>query len=131
MRPPWYVIAGGPCSGKSKIIERLAFLGFAVRTEAARILIDQEMSCGRTLAEIRHDEAAFQRAVLQLKQEAEARTPRDQVVFWDRGIPDSLVYLEACGADTKNAREACLHLQYRKVFFCEPLPVYHTDQVRL
>ena len=55
----WYVITGGPSTGKSKTIDYLAYLGYLIRPEVARILIDDELSKGKTLEEIREDEINF------------------------------------------------------------------------
>lgn len=111
-------------------MERIAFLGHVTRPESARIFIDDEMSKGRTLDEIRQDEAAFQKKVLSLKEWAEGTAPADQVIFWDRGMPDSITYFERCGIDTKPAIEASSRRRYRKVFLLDRLPDYQGDYCR-
>jgi len=60
-KPKWYVITGGPCSGKTTIIKELRKIGYIVYPEAARIFIDKEIRKGRLLKEIRKNEAKFQK----------------------------------------------------------------------
>ena len=63
----WYVITGGPSSGKTTVLKKLAELGYLTYPEAARVFIDGEMAKGKSLKEIRGDEAEFQRKVLKIK----------------------------------------------------------------
>lgn len=126
----WFVITGGACCGKSKLIEALAFLGHAVRPEAARLYIDEEMSKGLTLAAIRKNELQFQTNVIALKAKAEATTDKNQLVFWDRGMPDSNVYLRFCGGDTQIALKGVNQVRYQAIFFLESLSNYEKDYAR-
>jgi predicted ATPase len=126
----WYVITGGPSSGITCTADYLATLGYHTVPEAARVFIDKEMSQGRRLHEIRGDELAFQNEVLRLKQQIEARSPRNRVVFFQRGIPDTLAYFRLIGADAGDIMEACKASRYSKVFILEPLP-YRKDYARV
>jgi len=49
----WYVITGGPSSGKSTVLSCLEKMDYRIIPEAARVLIDEEMAKGKTLEEIR------------------------------------------------------------------------------
>ena len=89
----WYIITGGPSTGKSKTIDYLAFLGYLIRPEVARILIDDELSKGKTIKEIRGDEKSFEHKILKIKIETEEAAPKNDLIFWERGLPDSLVYI--------------------------------------
>jgi predicted ATPase len=126
----WHVITGGPSSGKTKIIERLAFLGYLTVPEAARILIDNERSKGRTTEEIRADEAEFQRIVLQMKIDVENRMPPNQIIFFERGIPDSIAYYKVCGVNTESAIRASQKRRYKMIFLLEQLP-FEKDYARV
>jgi len=128
----WYVITGGPSSGKTTTINELSKLGFHTVPEAARILIDREKTNGKTLEQIRGGEleSDFQLKVLKLKIEIENKTPKDEVVFFDRGIPDSIAYYEILGADSKKLKEFCKEKTYKKIFFLEQLP-YKKDYARV
>ena len=71
----WYIITGGPSTGKSKTIDHLAYLGYFIRPEVARILIDDELSKGKTIEEIRGDEKGFEHKILKIKIETEEIAP--------------------------------------------------------
>ncbi|MEM5794017.1 MAG: hypothetical protein QXS48_02825 [Candidatus Aenigmatarchaeota archaeon] len=36
-----------------------------------------------------------------MKLKIEETVPKDRIVFFDRGIPDSIAYFKICGLDTK------------------------------
>lgn len=54
----WYVLTGGPCSGKSTTLEYLSSRGYLVVPEMARVVIDEE---------IRADAFGFQVKILDRK----------------------------------------------------------------
>ncbi|PZR03085.1 MAG: hypothetical protein DI539_26790, partial [Flavobacterium psychrophilum] len=49
----WYVITGGPCTGKTTVVELLAKRGYVTIAEQARHYIDTQKVEGRTVEEIR------------------------------------------------------------------------------
>ncbi len=126
----WCVITGGPSSGKTTVLNELAKLGYVVYPEAARVFIDQEMAKGKSLKEIRRNEAEFQRKVLKIKMEVEKNAPKDNVVFFDRAIPDSIAYYQICGLDPKEVLKFCQEKKYRKIFFLEQL-YFNQDYARV
>lgn len=119
--PNWYVITGGPSSGKTTVINELAKLGYLTIPEVARVYIDKEISKGKTLVEIRKNEVEFQRKVLKMKIEIENSLPKDQIVFLDRAIPDSIAYYQICGLNPKEVIKVCEKGRYKKIFFLEQL----------
>ena len=128
--PNWYVITGAPCSGKSTTIQYLKKLGFYIVEEIAREIIVEELRKGKTIEEIRLNEKEFQREVLERKLDIEKRVPRDKVVFFDRGVEDSLAYYELYGLDVNEVLEYCKVKRYRKIFLLEMLP-YRKDGIRV
>jgi predicted ATPase len=126
----WYVITGGPSSGKSTVLSHFEKMGYRVIPEAARLLIDEEISKGKGIEEIRRDEAGFQQKVLKIKIGIEKSLPRDQIIFFDRAIPDSIAYYILCSLDPKEVIDVCENNQYRKVFFMEQLP-FSKDYARI
>mgnify|MGYP001585908695 CR=1 FL=1 len=79
--PNWYVVTGGPNSGKTTIIEHLSKLNYHIVPEYARLLIDKELFRGKKLEVVRKDEIKFQERVLKGKLSLENKTPKNKVVF--------------------------------------------------
>ena len=113
----WYVIAGGPSSGKTKIIERLASLGYVTVPEIPRLLIDTEISKGKTIKEVRVNEAEFQKKVFQIRTETENKIPSEQITFFDGGgIPSCIAYYQSCGLDPTPVIEEDKKRKYKEDF---------------
>jgi len=122
----WWVVSGGPSSGKTSVLDHLAERGYNVMPEAARILIDQEMDKGRRLEQIRADESKFQRDVEQLKIEMEEKMSPNDLVFLDRGRQgDSGAYWQESGGD----HEVPISNKYAGVFLLDRLP-FEKDYAR-
>lgn len=128
----WYVITGGPCSGKTTTLDVIKKMGYRVEYETARFWIEQELKNGKTLEEMRKDEYLFQKKILELKIENEKKFPTDELIFVERGIPDTLSYYDqSCGIkDDELLRKALKTCSYKKVFIFELLD-YQKDYARL
>src|SRR3989344_375569 len=127
----WYVVTGGPCSGKTTVLLELAERGFTVIPEAARVYIETELKKGRKLADIRKNELAFQQGILKTKIDLEKKLPPQKTVFFDRAIPDSVAYYRKCGLlnDTELTKAVQKSI-YKKVFVFELLE-YSADYARI
>lgn len=125
MRPEnnWYVITGGPCAGKTSVVEVLKEKGYKVQYEMARVFIDEEMVKGKTIEEIRGNEQSFQRKILRMKVEIENKLLKNELIIFDRGIPDSLAYYIISGIPESDPEltEALKRSNYKKIFFLELL----------
>jgi predicted ATPase len=130
-RDQWYVITGPPCSGKSTTVELLAQRGFRVRSEIARAYVNEEISKGRKIEEIRSDMPRFQCEVLRRALASEEALPRDEVIYFDRGIPDSLAYFLLHGISPEPYMRRISSSKYRKVFYLDPLDNYMADYARI
>ena len=121
------MVTGGPSAGKTSVLEELERRGYRVQYEAARIYIDEQMALGKTIEEIRKEEAPFQRKILEMKIEAEKLLPADEIIFFDRGIPDSIAYYELAGLSPSDPflLKAVKESHYRKVFLPDLLPMEH------
>ncbi len=113
----WYILTGGPCSGKSKVLEYLKSKGHNISKEAARNIIDKGIAKGKTVEEIKKDEIKFQNDILNLKIKIENKLDPKQIIFFDRGIPDSIVYFKEAGLDADIAIKESGKIKYKKVFF--------------
>ncbi|MFA5188775.1 MAG: ATP-binding protein [Patescibacteria group bacterium] len=120
----WYVLTGAPCSGKTTLIEMLQEKGFQTTPELARVYIDEQLAKGITLEELRQDELAFQRKILQFKIDFEKKLDPQSIIFLDRGIPDSQAYYKLCGLENDPIlAEAVRNSVYKKVFLFESWPL--------
>lgn len=119
----WYVLTGAPCSGKTTLIKQFAERGFQTLEEVGRRHIASELAKGRTLAELRGNEAIFQRTLLDLRLEREHGLNPVNAAFLDRGLPDSLTFYRANGLDPNGILAECLHYRYASVFLLDRLPL--------
>ena len=88
------------------------------------------MKKGKSLKEIRRNEAEFQRKVLKIKIEVEKAAPKDKIVFFDRAISDSIAYYQIAGLDLSEVLKFCQKGRYRKIFLFEQLP-FDQDYARI
>jgi predicted ATPase len=126
----WYVITGAPHSGKTSVIKLLEQKGYHVVYEAARIVIDKGIEEGLTLKEIRQDEDMFQKKVLDMKIDIENNLSQEDIIFFDRALPDTEAYNNLHGFDcSQELAKALRSCNYKKIFLFEPLP-YKLDYAR-
>jgi predicted ATPase len=120
----WYVITGGPSSGKTTTVDILKSRGYKTTIEHARHYIDTGRVAGKTTEEIRANQTAFQRGVLDMQIEQERALAPDEVVFLDRAIPDALAYYRFLGLSEDERLSQALHeASYKKIFILDPLPL--------
>lgn len=128
-RSNWLVITGGPCSGKTSVIETLARRGHSVVPEAARAYIDTLLAQGRSLSCIKADISAFERRILMDKVNIESTLPRGDALILDRAVPDSIAYYQFEGLDPAEPLSFCKAVRYRTVLLFEQL-AFKKDKVR-
>ena len=125
----WIAITGAPSSGKTSVIDDLEKRGYRVEQEAARELIDHCLKHGKTLDDVQKDGHWLQDAILSLKVHREKKQDPQELIFLDRGIPDSLTYYHIAGMDDTPVRTAATEFHYRAVFVFDRLPIVQ-DGVR-
>ena len=123
------MITGAPCSGKTAVIRTLEQRGYKVIHEVARAYIDNELMKGKTLAEIKADELAFERHILMEKVRIESTLEKDEIIFFDRGVPDSIAYYKLNGLEATEPFQKSGEVRYQNVFLFERLR-FLTDPVR-
>jgi len=126
-------LTNAPSSGKSTVLRELETRGFKVINEVARTYIDEELKKGNSLDEIRgkDKEAAFQEKVLELKIELEKTLRRNEITFFERGIPDSYAYAIVSGLQIPPKMKYILNsCKYKKVFLFERLD-FQKDYARI
>lgn len=122
-RTNWCVITGAPSSGKTSVLMELARRGHHVEHEAARSYITDRLEEGLTLEQVRADEAALQTALLKIKLDREHALDSERLIFWDRGMPDSVSYYKLAKLDPSEAIAASKVFHYAHVFIFDRLPL--------
>lgn len=127
----WYVITGGPGSGKTTTIDILRARGYKTVIEHARHYLEIQRFNGHPVAEVRSNQKEFQLAILKMQIEAEQKLNPEDVVFLDRAIPDAHAYYHYLGIpETTEMTNALQSVTYRKIFLLDCLPIVQ-DDVRL
>lgn len=120
----WYVITGGPGSGKTSTINLLKAKGYKTTIEHARHYIDTQLVKGKTVEEVRKNQRLFQQGILEMQIEQEVEIAPDEVVFLDRAIPDALAYYRFLNLELDNVlTDALRKASYKKVFVLDLLPL--------
>jgi|SRR3989344_1729985 len=117
---PWYVLTGGPCSGKTTLIDELKQRGYPVFPEPARIVIAAELAQGKIIQDILADPRALQHKILAHYLELATEAPKDQILFLDRGIPDVVAYYRKFNLSGDEVlQKALASVRYRNVFLLD------------
>jgi len=125
------VVSGGPCCGKTTIVDGLSLRGYYVLPEAARIIIEGELeACGELLPWI--DYARFQNGVYQLQKLYEDRATKNKPVILDRSLWDIAAYSVAGRVNPPEGllRDLEKNENYRAAFMLDPIPDYKNDHAR-
>ena len=127
----WYVITGGPSTGKTTLLAELEKLGHKTVPEAARTVIDKALEKGISVKELRADEKRFQHEVARLKEKIESEHDNNILTFFDRGMQDTLAYMRHYGFSIEKwITKLMYNAAYQKVFLLEPLPDFQSDYAR-
>jgi len=120
----WYVITGGPSSGKTTTVNLLRERGYITTMEHARHFLDTQRLKGRTIEEVRKNQREFQLGVLDMQIEQENEIAPNVQVFLDRAIPDALAYYRFLNlTEDDKLIEALKNVSYKKVFIMDYLPL--------
>lgn len=117
---PWYVLTGGPCSGKTTLINELKDRGYSVLPESARTIIAAQLAQGKTIEQIVADTLSFEHAIIGHQLELQAEASATDVVFFDRAVPDNIAYYRKFGLELDQVvQDAAKAQRYRKIFLLD------------
>ncbi|AJY29968.1 AAA domain protein [Burkholderia thailandensis 34] len=129
----FFVITGGPGSGKSTLIDALAARGYARSHEAGRGVIRDQVAIGGHALPWR-DRAAFAEMMLGWEMRSHHLARREHgPVFFDRGVPDVIGYLKLSALPVPaHLVAAAERFRYRRdAFIAPPWPeIYARDAER-
>jgi len=122
----FYIVTGGPGSGKSSIVEALHQQGYARSIEAGRGVIQGQMAIGgRALPW--SDRLLFAELMLSWEiRSHQVAEQHDGPVFFDRGIPDVLGYLRLLELIAPPWREIYSQDRERKQDFDEAIRTFES-----
>lgn len=127
--PPWYVLTGGPCAGKTTTINELSKRGYPVLAEPARLIIDEKLAAGHTIEEIVSD-PDWLPSVARRAHAQELEVPAGELFFFDRAAPDSIAYYRHFGKnEDEDLQNAVREPKYRKVFLLDLID-FRNDEAR-
>jgi predicted ATPase len=122
LNPKKVVIAGGPGTGKTSLINHLKTSGFLCYDEISRQVTLQARKDG--IAQLFLTEPLlFSEKLLEgrTQQFLQAAKESENIVFLDRGIPDVLAYMDHIGdAYPEHFVEACEKYKYDFIFILSP-----------
>jgi predicted ATPase len=118
-RTKWIVLTGAPAAGKSTIIAGLKERRVRVVSELARA----EMA-HVDLIESTVDEAAFQEALIRRMWDLENTLSPNEVVVFDRGLPDGIGFLKYAGLESSWVTKLCYTHRYNQVILVDRVPAH-------
>ncbi|MER9405757.1 AAA family ATPase [Mesorhizobium caraganae] len=125
----FFVLTGGPSSGKTTLIEALKAAGFATSPEAGRGIIRDQVAVGRSALPWR-DKPLFSELMLSWEMRSwHAAYDHAGPVFFDRGVPDTLGYYRLIGLPVPtHVTNAATKFRYNsRVFIAPPWPDIFTQ----
>ncbi len=127
------VITGGPGTGKSTVIEALEKQRYTCMPEVSRSVTRAAQERGIDQLFL-HDPLIFSELLLQerINQYRKAEEINDGPVFFDRGIPDVVGYLDYLGVDyPDHFRLESIEKRYSRVLMMPPWQaIYRSDSER-
>jgi predicted ATPase len=117
----FFVLTGGPGSGKTSLIEALKDRGFETAPEAGRGIIRDQMAIDGPLLPWK-DPGMFAETMLAWEMRSHhAAEPKTGPVFFDRGVPDIVGYLRLTGLRVPDhVEEAAQRFRYNRRVFIAP-----------
>lgn len=121
-------ITGGPCCGKTTLLNNLSVQSYTTIPEAARMVIEEEQCRGLNCVpwmDLQGFQESVARRILDLE-----HSFNDSLLFCDRGIVDGHDYSINGKIPTPQIIMDLGSGRYDEVFVLDPIPVYQKDDSR-
>ncbi len=126
------VIAGGPCSGKSTLIQALEEAGCGVVPETAECALKAGVAGGLSAEALRADPVQWQQEMLTRDHALFEGLAPDRLVFTDTSFIEDVVFSARAGLAVGPGIQSWLgRKRYQRVFFLAPLEEYERNSVRM
>lgn len=129
----FFVLTGGPGSGKSSLIDALERLGYRRSVEAGRSIIQDQVEIGGQALPWA-DRALFAELMLSWEMRSyRLAQEHPGSIFFDRGVPDVIGYLRLIGLPVPpHMTKAAQEFRYSRTVFIAPpwKEIFHPDQQR-
>ncbi len=126
----WVVITGAPSSGKTTVIDWLREMGYACVAEASREHINGLIAAGISREDRIKLRRSYQPEILGMRITAEQTADPNRLVFFDRAVPDSLIYFQHYDLPIDPIQAQMAQVKYSQVFLFALLP-FEEDEVRV
>ncbi len=120
-KPNFYIFSVGPGAGKTTVLNELAKRHYGCVPEVARAIIKNQIAINgnalHTGDRIAYTDLMLKKSVADFVDQS----PRNDILFFDRGIPDLYSYLtQYCGGVTQIVADAIQHYRYNTLVFLFP-----------
>lgn len=129
----YFILTGGPGSGKTSVLHELEQRGYHIVPEVARAIIKHQQAHGGNAIHTGDRDAFLELMLEQSIVDYSNMQLEKAAVFFDRGIPDLYGYSKTfCGGLTATIQEAVSHFRYNKTVFLFPpwAEIYVNDSER-
>lgn len=129
----FYVLTGGPGSGKSTLIEALKRAGYAGTLEAGRSIIQDQAAIGGHALPWRDPRLFAEMMLCWEMRSYHGASQQAGPIFFDRGVPDVVGYLRLLGLPAPEHMEKAVEAfpYNRRVFIAPPWPeIFRQDGER-
>lgn len=126
----WHAIIGGPCSGKSTLLNLLKIQGFRTIPERARLYIEEILATGKSCHPILENGATLQQKILELQLKVESELFPEEFLFLDGAVPASLAWFRVFDLDPNVILSDCFQHRYSSIFILDLLP-FQKDEGRV
>lgn len=128
-----YIITGGPGAGKTSLLQALKAKGFDGVEEASRQLITELVAAGSDCLPWNNLPLFAEKVLERMILTYQAVCSKEDIIFFDRGIPDIIAYLNVAGLPVPQKYNAALqqHPYHPLVFILPPWEeIYINDAER-